>query len=144
MWKDEKNPQMISNHDDFKTATRPFATAEHQEGQGHAYIPPKCRIRQKPIEEQLRSHFRWQCQNYQQVYGSQTSSSSVRQLGGNRNNGKNDKIDKNDKIGTNDRIGTNEFRHLDPPSHFANFFSCQSILQVDFAYIHQRMSCTRR
>ena len=66
-----------------------------------------------------------------------------RQLGGHSNYGKNDDSGKNDDNGMDGRTGTNVHRHPDPPIHFANFFASQSIFSVDFAYRHQRMSCTR-
>ena len=42
-------------------------------------------------------------------------------------NGKKDDSGKNDKIVTDGRNGTNEYRHLDPPSHFVNFFVSQTL-----------------
>ena len=50
-----------------------------------------------------------------------------RQLGGNSNNGKNDINGKDDKIGKDVSFFTNENRFPEPPSHFANFFTSQSI-----------------
>ena len=61
----------------------------------------------------------------------------LRQLGGNRNSGENDINGKNDKIGTDGRNGTNEYRLLEPPSHFANFFASQSIFFLkEFFRVH--------
>ena len=50
-----------------------------------------------------------------------------RQPGRTPYNGKHDANGKNDKIGTDCRTGTNEFRFLDPPNHFENFFASQSM-----------------
>ena len=71
-----KRTQEKSIHDDFKMAARSLATVKQQEGQEHAYIPPKSKIGQKPIDEQFRSQLRLQCQKYQRIHGSQASSSS--------------------------------------------------------------------
>ena len=43
------------------------------------------------------------------------------------NSGENDINGKNDKIGTDGRNGTNEYRFIEPPSHFTNFFASQSM-----------------
>ena len=82
-WKDEEKPGKMSIHDDFKKATRSFAKVGHKEGQKHAWTPLKSRIRQKPIDEQLRSQLRWQCGKINKLVVRKHHPLQSRQPGGN-------------------------------------------------------------
>ena len=116
----------MSIHDDLKKAIGTLATVTHQEGRACLDSTET----QNPMEtdrrvvtlptlltmSKLLTHFMDRKRLLQ-----------LRQPGGNPN-GKNDDNGKNDKIVTDGRTWTNEYRFPDPPSHFANFFSGQSIV----------------
>ena len=126
-WKDEKNPGKIPSHDYIKKATRSLATVSTPGRTGRCLFSTE---KQNPTGSRSTSSCLRNSdglQNRQQIYGSQASSSSSTTWWENHNNGRNDANGKNDKIGTDGRTGTREYRHLDPPSHCANFCASQSI-----------------
>ena len=87
----------------LKDAVKPRATMAYQQGRGSAYIPPQRRSRQTPIDLQLRSQLREECQQWGHICGTQAPSSSS------------------------------------SSGALSLLFFCKSL-----AYIHWRMSCTRR
>ena len=53
-------------HEHFRDAVKLRATMAHQ-GQGYAYILPQERTRQRPIDLQLRSQLRDECQQWSHI-----------------------------------------------------------------------------
>ena len=69
-WKNPTHPGNVSIHANYRDAMKQRATMAHQ-GQGHAYVPPQVRIRQRPTHLQLRSQIRDLCQQWSHIRGTQ-------------------------------------------------------------------------
>ena len=90
-------------------------------------IPKNERVRQRPFDEALRADLDWQSQHWK-TYWSQTSSSSSSQQCGN----------------TNTKTLNGEITIVGKSDGHRLFQSHIGFVSTDFAYRHQRKSCTRR
>ena len=117
------------------------------QGQGNAYIPPRQRTRQRPIDLQLCSQLREECQQWSHICGTQapSSSSSSTTWWNSQQWGRTSTVAKmtTRRMARSAMVGEVGKYSRSEPLRFLHESCSFVFLYRDFAYGHVRVSCTR-
>ena len=145
-WKNPTNPGKMPSHEFvFKTAVQSRTTMAYQQRRGNAYVPEQQRSRQGPIDLQLHSQLRAECQQWSLVIVIVNDTVEFTTMGRIPTMDRTTSMARTTrlaKLAVTERMSTD---FLNCQSHFTNVFASQSMFFCGhFKYRHYRMSCTRR